>query len=152
MHSYRKQKKKRGSGRFMLPWWCCYIGWLITLVCIGGSIFLVLSYGITFGQIKCTKWISSLLFSFLSSALFIQPLKVRWVLVIKVCFINWITCNDSEYAKNTHNVLLIDNLVITLILFLRILVQRQKYSYISNINQYSLISGVLHGVHIQCNL
>ncbi|KAK3877407.1 hypothetical protein Pcinc_017874, partial [Petrolisthes cinctipes] len=68
----RKEKKKK----FTLPWWMFLFGWLLVLVCIGASIFFLLMYGIMFGNYKTTKWLTSLVISFFTSILFVEPVKI----------------------------------------------------------------------------
>ena len=43
------------------------------------SIFFIIVRGIEFGDLKCQKWLTSLLSSFFSSILVIQPLKVSFL-------------------------------------------------------------------------
>ncbi|XP_043195453.1 polycystic kidney disease protein 1-like 2 [Amphibalanus amphitrite] len=81
-----KKVKKR---RFTLPWWGVIIGWILCIVCLFGSAFIVYAYGITFGNEKATKWVTSLFISLFSSILLIQPLKVFLsALVISAIFKN----------------------------------------------------------------
>ncbi|XP_068233382.1 polycystin-1-like [Palaemon carinicauda] len=69
-------EKKSKNKKFVLPWWMKYIAWLLVILCIGVSCFFLLMYGIMFGNSKATKWITSLVISFFSSVLFIEPLKI----------------------------------------------------------------------------
>ena len=81
-----KKVKKR---RFTLPWWGVIIGWILCIICLAGSAFIVYAYGITFGNEKTTKWVTSLFISLFSSILLIQPLKVFLsALVISAIFKN----------------------------------------------------------------
>ncbi|CAG0905453.1 unnamed protein product [Darwinula stevensoni] len=59
-----------------LPWWFQIIAWLLVVACIGVSVFFLWAYGITFGNDKTTKWVTSLVTSFFSSILLVQPIKV----------------------------------------------------------------------------
>jgi hypothetical protein len=56
--------------------WCRYIAWLLIVISMGASIFFLFAYGITFGNEKTTKWLTSLIISFFTSVLFTQPIKV----------------------------------------------------------------------------
>lgn len=67
-----KKKKKK----FMFPWWCVIISWIILWLTVAGCCAGVTFYGITFGNEKCTKWISSMLISFFSSVFITEPIKV----------------------------------------------------------------------------
>ena len=71
---FRAQKRKK---RMTLPWWVRIISWLLVIGITATSLFFVLMYGIQFGQVKCTKWITSLVTSFFTSMLCVQPLKVN---------------------------------------------------------------------------
>ncbi|XP_071550540.1 polycystin-1-like [Panulirus ornatus] len=69
-------EKKQIKKKFTLPWWCSLIAWVLVVICIVASCFFLLMYGIMFGNSKATKWVTSLIISFFSSVLFIQPLKI----------------------------------------------------------------------------
>ncbi|KAF0300768.1 Polycystic kidney disease protein 1-like 2 [Amphibalanus amphitrite] len=56
--------------------WCVFIAWFLTFASMGASIFFLWAYGITFGNEKTTKWLTSLMISFISSVLLTQPIKV----------------------------------------------------------------------------
>ena len=69
-------KKKKSFAEFKFPWWFKIIAYLISFVFAGVSIFFVIIKGIEFGDEKVTKWLTSLIVSFLSSILLTQPLQV----------------------------------------------------------------------------
>ncbi|XP_064105654.1 uncharacterized protein LOC135215142 [Macrobrachium nipponense] len=69
-------EKKAKNKKFVLPWWTKIFAWLLVVACIAVSCFFLLMYGIMFGNTKATKWITSLIISFFSSVLFVQPLKI----------------------------------------------------------------------------
>ena len=64
------------SNKKCLPWWLRPIGWLIAIIVVAGSCFMVFSYGITWGEIKSIKWFSSFIVSFIVSILITQWIKV----------------------------------------------------------------------------
>ena len=66
-----KKKKK-----FSLPWWFLMVGWVLLWVATLLSAFFVIMYGITFGDLKTKKWITSLFITFLTSIFLTQPIKV----------------------------------------------------------------------------
>ena len=72
------------------------IGWLLCLACIGGGGFLVLSYGLTFGNDLTYQWVTSMIVAFFSSMIITQP--------IKVCIFRLI--EFSIYSTPTHVFLL----------------------------------------------
>ncbi|CAG0925741.1 unnamed protein product, partial [Notodromas monacha] len=61
---------------FSLPWWCVIVAWILVIICFCVSIFFLWAYGIQFGNEKATKWVSSLIFSFLSSVMVVEPIKI----------------------------------------------------------------------------
>ncbi|XP_063604126.1 uncharacterized protein LOC134779789 [Penaeus indicus] len=65
-------KKKRKE----LPWWMLYVAWLVAILSIGAGGFFTFAYGVTFGEEKTAKWLSSLFVSFFTSVLLTQPIKV----------------------------------------------------------------------------
>jgi hypothetical protein len=67
--------KKKRSG-WVFPWWCLFIAYGLSAILTVVSIFFIIVRGIEFGDLKCQKWLTSLLSSFFSSILVIQPLKV----------------------------------------------------------------------------
>ena len=60
-----------------LPWWTRTIAWIISLLSIGASLFLVWSYGIMWGEVKTVKWFASFISSFIISVALLQ-----WVNII----------------------------------------------------------------------
>lgn len=52
------------------------LAWVLVLVCILGGIFVVFSYGITFGNDKTYQWVVAMISSFFSSVLITQPFYV----------------------------------------------------------------------------
>ncbi|KAA0193578.1 hypothetical protein HAZT_HAZT011909 [Hyalella azteca] len=61
-----------------LPWWTRPLGWVACAVAMAGSVFIVWSYGITWGEITTVKWFSSFFTTFLVSILVSQWLKVAF--------------------------------------------------------------------------
>jgi polycystin 1L2 len=61
---------------FALPWWCKIIAYILSFIFIGVSIFFIIVQGITFGDEKVQKWLTSFMSSVLSSILLTQPIKV----------------------------------------------------------------------------
>ncbi|CAG0900605.1 unnamed protein product [Darwinula stevensoni] len=66
-----KRKKK-----FLLPWWFRYVAWALVVGAIGTSTFFLAAFGIQFGNEKTRLWVTSVVTSFFSSILIVQPLKV----------------------------------------------------------------------------
>ena len=62
--------------KFSLPYYFAYFGWLLCFLCIFGSVLFLWAYGITFGNDKTYKWLTSLIVSFLTNFIIFEPLKV----------------------------------------------------------------------------
>jgi hypothetical protein len=58
------------------PWWFKIIAYLLSALLAAVSIFFILVEGISFGNEKVQKWITSFLTSVLSSILLTQPIQV----------------------------------------------------------------------------
>lgn len=56
-------------------------GWLLVIGCIAASCFFLLMYGIMFGDSKTTKWVTAFVISFFTDVLFVEPMKVRRVVL-----------------------------------------------------------------------
>jgi hypothetical protein len=69
-----EQQKKMCA--FSLPWWCVIIGWILLFITVTLSVTFVTFYGIQFQDVKCKKWLTSMLISFFTSVLLTQPIKV----------------------------------------------------------------------------
>ena len=59
-----------------LPWWFVIVGWILLYAAVLVSAAFVTFYGIQFQDIKCKKWITSMIISFITSIFFTQPIKV----------------------------------------------------------------------------
>ena len=69
---HQKIKKKAK----LLPWWCLFIAYSLSLIIMVVSNILIIARGIEFGDVKVQKWLGSLLIGFFSSVLLTQPIKV----------------------------------------------------------------------------
>lgn len=67
-----KKKKKKMD----FPWYFVIFGWILLWIATLVSAAFVLFYGIQFQDVKCKKWITSMLVSFLASIFVTQPIKV----------------------------------------------------------------------------
>ncbi|KAK3865158.1 hypothetical protein Pcinc_029214 [Petrolisthes cinctipes] len=72
-----------------LPCWTRWLVWLLLLCCVGGSAFLVWSYGIMWGEVKTSQWFNSFITSF-----FISLLATQWLRVLLVTFISTFCCKN----------------------------------------------------------
>ena len=73
----REEEKKKRSFQLKFPWWFKIIAYTVSFVFATVSIFFVIIKGIEFGNEKVTKWLTSLIISFLSSVLLTQPIQVK---------------------------------------------------------------------------
>jgi hypothetical protein len=73
---YRVTQTPRRRQRFVLPWFCKYLGWLLCLLAIAGSIFCVWAYGVQFGNDLTYQWLTSTLVALFAGLLVFDPLKV----------------------------------------------------------------------------
>ena len=67
-------KKKKFEIKF--PWWFKIIAYIISFIFAAVSLFFVAIKGITFGNEKVAKWLTSVIISFVTSVLITQPLQV----------------------------------------------------------------------------
>ena len=67
---------------FILPWWCIFIAWALTMGTCLVSSYVVLMYGLSFGLNKSLAWLSSFLVATSNSVAILQPLKVAIIVMI----------------------------------------------------------------------
>jgi polycystin 1L2 len=77
-------KKKQTSG-LKFPWWFRVFAYMLSFAFASVSLFFVIIKGLVFGNDKVTKWVTSIIVSFFTSAFLTQPIKV-----IKKTIINYI--------------------------------------------------------------
>ncbi|RNA16122.1 Polycystic kidney disease 1-like [Brachionus plicatilis] len=70
----KKSKLKLG---LKFPWWFKIMGFLISFLLIGVSVFFIVVKGIEFGNEKVGKWLSSLMISMIASIFLTQPAKPK---------------------------------------------------------------------------
>ncbi len=66
----------RVNKKLSFPWWFKIIAYILSYLFMSISLIFIIFRGITFGEEKVTKWITSLMVSFLTSLLLTQPLQV----------------------------------------------------------------------------
>jgi hypothetical protein len=71
---YNEVKNKLKRIRF--PWWTKIVAYIISHSLMILSATLVIIKGIDFGDQLCGKWLTSLIFAFISSAFITQPFQV----------------------------------------------------------------------------
>jgi polycystin 1L2 len=71
-----KEKKKSKKGELKFPWWFKIFAYILSFAFASVSLFFIIVQGITFGDDKVSKWLTSLVISFLTSIFLTQPLQV----------------------------------------------------------------------------
>ena len=72
-----KQENKRKL--FALPWWFKIIAYSLSFLISLVSIFFIIIKGISLGNEKTTKWLTTIVISLFSSLILIQPLEVYFI-------------------------------------------------------------------------
>lgn len=80
-----KKKKELTKKSLQFPWWCKIIAYMLSFIFAFVSLFFIVIKGISLGDIKVSKWLTSLLSSFISSVLLTQPIQVN-LKDRKICF------------------------------------------------------------------
>jgi hypothetical protein len=70
------KRKKNTKKQLTFPWWFKIIAYLLSYTIAVVSIVFIIFYGISFGDEKCSKWLTSFVFSAMSSCFIIQPIEV----------------------------------------------------------------------------
>ena len=73
------KKKKWWKRKFLLPWWCIYISWTLSILSSLASAIIVIFYSLQWGKTRSEEWLSSLFLSFFQSVILIQPIKVSGI-------------------------------------------------------------------------
>ena len=68
---------KKSRVAFSFPWWCKMVAYVLSFLFTAVSIFFIIMKGISFGNDKCTKWLTSILVSLFTSMAITQPLQVK---------------------------------------------------------------------------
>ena len=80
--NHERVTKKKCS--LMLPWWFLLFVWILLFITMLIALTFVFFYGVMFGEYRCRLWLSSLLFAFISNALFINPIKVPLAIFVQM--------------------------------------------------------------------
>ena len=71
---FLEKRKKKFELKF--PWWFRIFAYMLSFAFAGISLFFVIVKGLSFGNDKVTKWVTSIIVSFFTSVIFTQPIKV----------------------------------------------------------------------------
>ena len=79
----KKKEKENSSLRSrlksfscILPWWFKIVAYVLSAILARVSLFFIVVKGISFGDEKCQKWLTSFMVSILASFLITQPIQV----------------------------------------------------------------------------
>jgi len=72
-------EKKKQKKELKFPWWTKIIAYVLSFIFAAMCIFFIIMQGISFGDDKCTKWLTSIMVSFITSILLTQPIQVALV-------------------------------------------------------------------------
>lgn len=78
---YHLIKKKR----FLFPWWCRILAYILSVLIVGTSITFILLRGAQYGDVVVRQWLGSILISFCASVLLTQPMKVFSLAILFLC-------------------------------------------------------------------
>lgn len=70
------EKPKKKKKKMDFPWYFVIFAWILLWLATLTAAAFVLFYGIQFQDVKCKKWITSMLISFVASVFVTQPIKV----------------------------------------------------------------------------
>lgn len=71
-----EKKKKKRKSKLTFPWWFKIIAYVLSFIFASVSAFFIVVKGITFGDEKSLKWLTSLIISVFTSFLLTQPIQV----------------------------------------------------------------------------
>jgi hypothetical protein len=77
-----ESKSKDNKKPIKFPWWFKIIAYILSFIFAFLSLFFIVIKGISFGDEKVNKWLTSILVSFFSSVLLIQPLQVYLLILL----------------------------------------------------------------------
>ena len=72
-------KNRAKVSKILFPWWSKIIAYILSLVICSVSIFFIIVKGITFGNEKVNKWLTSFLISILTSFFITQPFQIALI-------------------------------------------------------------------------
>ena len=73
---FKNNNQTKKTKNFLLPWWCKFLAYALSIVFTLISIFFIIIKAFTLGDEKVSKWLTSFLISILTSFLLTQPIQV----------------------------------------------------------------------------
>ena len=90
-----RENPTRKEKRFLLPWWCLILAYVLSVLVVGTSVFFILVYCVKFGDGKTRKWLGTIVTNFCASVLLFQPLKVLLLAMLFMCLCRKKSQNDA---------------------------------------------------------
>ncbi len=81
----RTKNQKSEKMKFLFPWWCLIIAYVLSILAMAVSIFFILIKCFQYGEAKTQQWLGTIPTSFFASVLLTQPLKVLSLAVLFMC-------------------------------------------------------------------
>ena len=90
----KEKTKDKKKTPLSFPWWFKIIAYLLSFIFASVSVFFIIVKGISFGNERCTKWLTSVVISLFTSVLVTQPLQVFAITFVIVAIFR--KANDSS--------------------------------------------------------
>ncbi|XP_065671429.1 uncharacterized protein LOC100203937 isoform X14 [Hydra vulgaris] len=90
------QKKAQVKKPFYFPHWFLYIAWIICIATILGLGYVILLYGMSFGNKKSLDWLASICLGLIHDIIVMQPIKI-FVFSILAAFISKAIISKDRY-------------------------------------------------------
>ncbi len=98
-----RTRQEKHKSRLTFPFWCLFIAYGLCVILVSLSIFFIIARSIEFGDLKTEKWLASILTGFLSSIIFIQPLRILSLAIFLAFFCRSTNDNDQEAKEYLDN-------------------------------------------------
>jgi hypothetical protein len=80
-----RTKKSKKENKFLLPWWCLILAYILSFLMVSTSIVFILIRSAEYGDVIVRQWLGSIITSFCASVLLTQPLKVLLLALLFMC-------------------------------------------------------------------
>jgi polycystin 1L2 len=85
-----KKRKKR------LPWWCIYVGYILSFITVVVAFYFAVEFGGVFGLEKSVSWLVGFIMSLIESVFFSQPIKVIIIAIFYALVIKKPEAQDDD--------------------------------------------------------
>lgn len=79
------KNKKSEKKKFLFPWWCLIIAYILSFLMMAVSIFFILIKCFQYGEARTQLWLGTIPTNFFASVLLAQPLKVLSLALLFMC-------------------------------------------------------------------